>query len=218
MPRAPRQFAPGIYHLAAHGSDRRHLFLCAKDRTDFLDRLSATFSQRDIALLAYVLLGNHYHALVRIPDARLSEALQRLHTEYSRQHNRRHRRRAHLFRAHCLARRITGDADLLGAYRYLAHNPVEAGLVDDPLEWRWASTRAHAGLEPPAIPLDPRPLEAALDHSPDWHRRYVELIQPDQQPTGPPRSEGEIERGGTYGSPSWTDIAGAGFEPATSGL
>src|SRR5215210_681213 len=30
--------------------------------------------------------------------------------------------------------------------------------------------------------------------------------------------EGEIERGGTQGSPSWTHIAGAGFEPATSGL
>jgi hypothetical protein len=36
--------------------------------------------------------------------------------------------------------------------------------------------------------------------------------------TGTPGLEGEIERGGTDGSPSWTHIAGAGFEPATSGL
>ena len=154
VPRQPRQFCPGLYHLAARGSDRRYLYLCDDDRVDFLDRLSATFWQRDIAVLAYALLGDHYHALVNIADPRLSEALQRLHTEYSRQHNRRHERSAHLFRAQCLARRIKDDADLLGVHRYIARNPVEAGLVDDPLEWRWASTRAHAGLEPPQIPLD----------------------------------------------------------------
>jgi hypothetical protein len=116
-------------------------------------------------------------------------------------------------RAHCLARRVNDDTDLLGLYRYLAHNPVAAGLVTDPLDWPWASTRAHAGLEPGAIPLDHGPLQAALSHSPDWQQRYLELVR-----DIPPRLEGEIERGGTYGSPSWTDIAGAGFEPATSGL
>src|SRR5947208_5497571 len=55
-------------------------------------------------------MGNHYHTLLRIPDARLSQALQRLHTEYSRHHNRRHRRSAHLFRAHAMTREITSDA------------------------------------------------------------------------------------------------------------
>ena len=130
-----------------------------------------------------------------------------------RQHNRRHQRSAHLFRAHCLARRANDDTDLLGLYRYLARNPVVASLTHDPLDWRWASTRAHAGLGPAAIPLEHSPLQAALDHSPNWQHLYNELIR-----DNPPRLEGEIERGGTYGSPSWTDIAGAGFEPATSGL
>ena len=218
MGRRRREFSPGIYHLASHGSDDRYLYLDDEDRADFLERFSDSFWTRGIEVLAYVLLGNHYHGLVHIHDERLAEALQRLHTEYSRHHNRRHDRRAHLFRAHCLARRINDDNDLLGAYRYLARNPVEAGLVSDPLDWPWASTRAHAGLEPPAIPLDQRPLQAALDHSPNWRQLYVDLIQTDEARTATPRSEGEIERGGTYGAPSWTDIAGAGFEPATSGL
>lgn len=176
MGRRPREFADGIYHLGSHGSDIRYLFLCDADRADFLDRLSSTFWTRAIDVLSYALLGNHYHALVSIPDARLSEALQRLHTEYSRHHNRRHGRRAHLFRAHCFARRINDDDDLLGAYRYLARNPVEAALAQSPLEWPWASTRAHAGLEPPQIPLDERPLRDALGNTPTWRRRYADLI------------------------------------------
>ena len=219
MPRRPREFEAGIYHVGSHGSDTRHLCLCDDDRIDFLERMSSTFWTRDIDVLAYALLGNHYHSLVRIPDARLSEALQRLHTEYSRQHNRRHRRRAHLFRAHCFARRVTDDDDLLGVYRYLARNPVDAGVVDNRLDWRWASTRAHAGLEPAAIPLHERSLRAALGDSTTWRHQYARLIQSDApdplDATAPPRGrwwvEGEIERGGTPGSHSWTDIAGAGF-------
>jgi REP element-mobilizing transposase RayT len=196
MPRPLRQFEAGIYHVASHGSDTRHLFISDDDRTDFLERLSFTFWACGLELLSYVLMGNHYHVLVQIPDARLSQALQRLHTEYSRHHNRVHRRGAHLFRAHCLARRITDDRQLLVAYRYLARNPVEANLVLDPLDWPWSSARAHAGLEPPSVSLNHGPLRAALDDSPRWQQLYPELIR-----ARPPRLEGEIERGGTYGSP-----------------
>jgi putative transposase len=166
MGRRRREFAPGIYHLASHGSDDRHLYLGDDDRTDFLERFSDTFWTRGIDVLAYVLLGTDYHGLVRIHDDQLADALQPLHTEYSRHHNRRHKRRAHLFRGHCLARRINHESDLLGAYRYLARNPVEANLVSDPFDWPWASNRAHAGIEPAAIPLDHAHLQAALDHHP----------------------------------------------------
>src|SRR3954451_14427852 len=92
--RPPRNFYAGIYHLAAHGSDQRHLFVGDEDREDFLARLAANCERYELALLSYTLMGSHYHALVRIPDARLSQALQRLHGDYSRRHNRRHGRSA----------------------------------------------------------------------------------------------------------------------------
>ena len=115
--------------------------------------------------------------LVRIPDARLSRALQRLHTEYSRWHNRRHGRSAHLFRAHGMTQEITSDAQLVAACRYLARNPVGAGLVDDPLDWPWSSARAHARLERPRIPLAEGDLRAAFGGGGDWRERYRARIQ-----------------------------------------
>jgi putative transposase len=177
MGRRPRDLCDGIYHLAAHGSDTRHLFVTDRDRQDFLERLAAICERFELALLSYVLLGNHYHALVRIPDARLSRALQRLHTEYSRWHNRRHGRSAHLFCAHALTREITSDRQLVAACRYLALNPVEAGLVDDPLDWPWSSARAHAGLERPRIPLAESDLRAAFGGDGSWRERYRAQIQ-----------------------------------------
>jgi putative transposase len=176
MGRPRRQFDAGIYHLGSHGSDTRPLYVGDADRVDFLDRLSTTLWTRGIDVLAYALLGNHYHCLVRTPDARLSEALQRLHTEYSRHHNQRHGRRAHLFRAHCFARRVTDTDDLLGVYRYIARNPVEAGVAENPLDWPWVSTRVHAGLAPATIPIDERPLAAAIGDTPNWRSRYTRLI------------------------------------------
>jgi REP element-mobilizing transposase RayT len=177
MPRPPRAFVDGIYHLAAHGSDTRHLFLSSKDRTTFLDRLALVIERFSLRLVAYALLGNHYHLVLATPDGRVSSALQQLHSWYSRTHNRRQGRSAHLFRAHFFARELTSDADLLVACRHLAYNPLAAGLCSDPFAWPWSSTAASAGLAEPAIPLDPGPLRAALGDSTNWHRRYRELIE-----------------------------------------
>jgi hypothetical protein len=86
-------------------------------------------------------------------------------------------------RSHCapvpgapFAREVTSDEDLLGTCRYVAHNPVEAGLCPDPFAWPWASTAASAGLAAPAVLLDPGPLRAALGDGNDWQRRYREFI------------------------------------------
>jgi putative transposase len=194
VPRPPRNLYAGIYHLAAHGSDTRQLFISDRDREDFLERLAATWERFELALVSYVLLGSHYHALVRIPDARLSQALQRLHSEYSRWQNRRYGRGAHLFRAHALTREIASDRQLVAAGRYLALNPVAAGLVTDPLDWRWSSARAHVGLERPQIPLAEGDLRDAFGGGDFWRERYRALIgagddkAPVSDPPGPPRA------------------------------
>jgi len=172
VPRRPRNLYEGIYHLAARGSDTRYLFVSDRDREDFLDRLATTCERFELSLLSYVLMGSHYHALLRIPDARLSRALQRLHTEYSRWHNRCQGRSAHLFRAHAMTREIESDAQLVAACRYLALNPVEADVVEDPLDWPWSSARAHAGLERPHIPLAEGDLRAAFGDDNNWRKRY----------------------------------------------
>ena len=122
-------------------------------------------------------MGSHYHLVLWIPDARVSTALQRLHTWYSRRHNRARGRKAHLFRHHFFARPVTGEDDLLGVCRYIARNPVEAGLVVHPLDWRWSSARAHAGLERPRIPLYEDPLRATLGGGPGWRTLYGECIE-----------------------------------------
>jgi len=177
MGRPRRLYVEGIYHVASHASDDRELFLDDADRRAFLEHLTLTFAPLGLSIVSYALMSNHYHAVVLTPDDRIARGLQTLHGGYSARYNRRHKRRAHLFRAHCVARRITGNDDLVTVSRYVARNPVAAGLVLDPLDWPWSSAAAHAGLERPAIPLDENPLRSAYDDSPNWRERYRRLFE-----------------------------------------
>jgi REP element-mobilizing transposase RayT len=176
MARPPRAFRDGIFHLYVHASDTRFLFITDDDRVIFLVMLTTVFGHYELCPIAYTLMGNHYHLILYAPDERISDAMQQLHTFYSRAHNKRHERSAHLFRAHFGAREITSARQLLAAARYIARNPVEAGLVADPLDWPWGSARTHAGVAEAAMPLDEDRLSAAFDGTEDWRRRYRRLV------------------------------------------
>jgi REP-associated tyrosine transposase len=177
VPRRRRSFFEGLYHLAPHASDTRSLFLHDEDRNAFLEQLAVTFRRFEIGLVAYTLMGTHYHAVVSIPDGRISAALQQLHTWYSRRQNKPRERTAHLFRAHYAAREITSDEDLLTVCRYLAYNPVVAKIAEHPFDWPWGSAAATAGLARPRVPLDDEPLRGAFGRRRAWRRLYQAFIE-----------------------------------------
>lgn len=176
MARPPRDFHAGIYHVGSHGSDDRSLFLSDEERRLFLTKLGQLVDRFELGLVAYTLMGNHYHVLLRIADARVSRALQQLHTWYSRLHNQRRARGAHLFRAHAFAREIESDDDLLGTAHYLAWNPVVAGMAAHPFAWPWSSVAATAGVAPARPRLELDPLRRALGDTLDWRARYRAFI------------------------------------------
>ena len=176
MPRRPRSFHPGLYHLAPRASDTRYLFENDGERWSFLLELARTLDRFEIALVAYTLMGTHYHLVVDGPGTGIAAALQRLHTWHARRTNQARERAAHLFRAHYFAREITGDEDLLTVCHYLAYNPVEAGLVREPFAWPWSSAAATAGLAPPPVPLELGPIREVLGDRPGWQRQYQAFI------------------------------------------
>jgi putative transposase len=115
------------------------------DRARFLELLAVTVLRRRWRCHAYCLMGTHYHALVETQNADISAGLQYLNGRYGQWFNRRHRRAGHLFGARFGSELVETDADLLEASRYIARNPLRAGLCLDPLEWRWSSHGATVG-------------------------------------------------------------------------
>jgi hypothetical protein len=130
-------------------------------------------------------MNNHYHLIVRTPDQRLSKAMQQLNGGYSKTVNSIHGRSAHLFRNRFMAQLIDDDEYLLTACRYIAHNPVRAGLCDEPSGWRWSSYRASVGIQPAPRFLDEHLLGSVVGGGDGWRCRYREFVEVDGEVSAP---------------------------------
>src|SRR5919201_6180888 len=140
MPRPPRLAAPGsILHLGARGASKQQLFRDDADRTGFLAQLGAVVRKFEWSCLSYCLMGNHYHLLIEIRDANLSEGMQHLNGKYARAFNDRHLREGCVFDARFWSRLITDDSYFHAVVRYINLNPVEAGMCRSPEQWEWSS-------------------------------------------------------------------------------
>ncbi len=140
MGREPRQeVEDGNYHVYARGNRRQVIFIDDADRRAYLARLRSVVRFHRWRCLAYCLMDNHIHLLVETPFANLGLGMQALHGPYAQTFNKRHKKVGHLFQGRYGAERVTSDAQLVATLRYIALNPVEAGVCDDARDWRWSS-------------------------------------------------------------------------------
>jgi len=94
---------------------------------------------------AHCLMTNHFHLLIETPGLTLSAGMQRLNSEYASYFNERFSLVGHLFQQRFESRLIEGDRHFAEVLRYIALNPVRAGLCEHPSEWRWSSFFGRGG-------------------------------------------------------------------------
>ncbi|MHC4354314.1 MAG: transposase [Planctomycetota bacterium] len=133
-----------FYHVLNRGNEKRAIFRDALDCEGFLARLGRCSQRFSLGVYAYVLMGNHYHLLVRTREANLSAAIQWLGVSYSTWHNTRHQRSGHLFQGRFKSFLIAEDSYLRRLLLYIHRNPLRAGLVKRLADYRWSSYRVLA--------------------------------------------------------------------------
>jgi putative transposase len=139
-----------IHHVYARGNRQQAIFADARDRRTYLAMLGSVVRRCRWHCLAFCLMDNHVHLLVETPFANLGDGMMRVHSPYAQMFNERHAKVGHLFQGRYGARRIRDDVHLITTLRYIARNPVEAGLCAAEHEWPWSSqAMLHAGTAPP---------------------------------------------------------------------
>ncbi len=128
----------------ARGVDGRSIFIDDLDRRDLLGTVLGLKPETDLSILAYCLMGNHFHFALKVGNTPLSQIMQRLLTAYVIGFNARHAREGHLFQARYKAFLCHNDAYLIALVRYIHMNPVRAGLAANPGDWPWSSHRQYA--------------------------------------------------------------------------
>lgn len=181
MPHVLRDAAAGRFHVYTHCVWAVPAYFHDDiDRLDFLRRFARLTGNGHWRCMGFCLMTSHYHLIVDVQDGALPVGMHRLNLGYSRTHNRRYSLRGHVQYSRYGARRIGDDADLLGAFKYVMMNPVEAGLCERPQDWPWSSYAATIGLAKPYTFVDPAPVLACFKW-PDVDpvaalRAYVETL------------------------------------------
>ncbi|WP_448875113.1 transposase [Desulfobulbus propionicus] len=180
MPRRPRLILPGVpLHIIQRGNNRQPCFHADGDYRFYLEWLREYSLMSGCAIHAYVLMTNHVHLLLTPQEATGAAMLmKRLGQRYVQYVNRVYHRSGTLWEGKFRSCLTQEDHYLLACQRYIELNPVRAGMVRSPEEYRWSSFRANGWGEPDPL-LSPHPVYEALASDPTrrQHNYLCELFR-----------------------------------------
>jgi putative transposase len=183
MPRRPR-FPVTNYplHVVQRGNDRRPCFFAEADFRTYLDALGEASPHYGVLVHGYVLMTNHVHMLLTpLAAGAVSRVMQSVGAKYVGYVNAKYRRTGTLWEGRFRACLVDEDAYVLACCRYIDQNPVRAGVVRHPVEWRWSSYAALAGLRSERL-LTPHGALAALGEVPGpAYARWCSMPSEDAQ-------------------------------------
>lgn len=144
MATARIESASGIYHVIAKGVGGQLIVEDDDDRRCFVSLLKGNASKKTSSLLAWCLMDNHVHLLMRASKDDLSHCMARLLSSYALLFNSRHGREGHLFQGRFKSIPIEDDAYLLTVVRYIHQNPVKANMTPTCV-YPWSSYNEYMG-------------------------------------------------------------------------
>jgi putative transposase len=167
MGQSPRDTTPGIHHVIVGATGDEQYFVDDADHFVWTRRFIRTLDRFGWTCISVCQLTTHLHTIIDIPDESISKGMHYLSSFYGKYFNEKNGRRGNLARSRFWSKRVVDDDQLAGAFRYVARNPVEAGLSARPEDWPWSSFATSCGLEQAFPFVDATLVLAVLGASPD---------------------------------------------------
>lgn len=144
MSHLPRLVVPGLpHHVTQRGNGRAPVFFGDDDYALYRALLAEFCRAAGVAVWGWVLMPNHVHLILTPADPDgLRRALAPVHRRYAGHVHARLKRTRHFWQGRFGAV-VMDEPHLAAAVRYVALNPVRAGLAARPQDWRWSSVHAH---------------------------------------------------------------------------
>lgn len=178
MARLPRLTLSGYsHHVIQRGNNRQAIFASDADRRVLLSLWAEYADKFQVAVHAYVLMGNHFHLLVTpSTDDGLPQMMQAVGRRYVRHFNDAQGRSGTLWEGRYRSTLIETERYLLACMAYIDLNPVRAGMVAAPADYPWSSHAHHIGQRHDSL-ITPHALVWALGNTPFAREAaYAELV------------------------------------------
>ncbi|MFQ5675871.1 MAG: transposase [bacterium] len=128
------------YHIYNRGANRESIFRSEENYLFLLKRFGKAALEKSITVIAYCLMPNHYHFLLRQDgETIISDLMQETFNSYSKAFNKMYNRTGTLFEGPFKSIHIDKDNYLTHLCRYIHRNPLEAGLVTDLEKWSFSN-------------------------------------------------------------------------------
>ncbi|MCM8594476.1 transposase [Accumulibacter sp.] len=179
MPRRARIAPPGFpLHIIQRGNNRQACFRADEDRSRYLSWFGECAERAGCRIHAFVLMNNHVHLLCSADAAQApAQLMKAVAQRYAQYFNRRYDRSGTLWEGRFRSCVVQTERYLLVCQRYIELNPVRAGLVTNPADYRWSSYRANALGETSDL-LTPHETYLALGaDGPNRRSAYRELFR-----------------------------------------
>ncbi len=135
-----------FYHVISRGNGKQPIYTCDDHYDRFLQLLEHAAARFVVKCHSFCLMPNHFHLLLQPGPSPLSRMMQQLNSAYSQFFNRSERKVGHVLQGRYKAIIVDEETYFLQVLRYIVLNPVRAGIVCHPGDWRWSSYRALAGV------------------------------------------------------------------------
>jgi len=151
MARRPRIGLPGYHHIINRGVNRADVFTDADDKEKFLQIVCKACRVYGVMVHDYCLMDNHYHLFIENSQENLSLFMRQINASYAIYYNKKTKRTGHLWQGRYSSWYILGEDYLYRTIKYIAFNPIEAGMAQNIREYPF--TLASVVLRGEEIPL-----------------------------------------------------------------
>ena len=156
MPRQNRIFVEGgVYHVYNRLGRGERAFDQEMEAAAFVELLRDIVERDGLTVFAWCLLSNHYHLAVRTGVVSLDRPMRSLQQRVTRGVNMRRRVYGPLWQGRYKAKLVKDQRYLDRLLIYIHLNPVMAGIVGDPAEYRWSGHLELLGkVKKPIVDVD----------------------------------------------------------------
>ena len=206
MPRtariAPKEY---VYHILTRGNNRQEVFKDERDYKKYIEILQRYKDKYKFELYHYVLMRNHVHLILESIErgGTLAEIMKGINLSYAQYYKKRFKHIGHFWQDRYKSIIISKDDYLLACGSYVELNPVRAGIVEDPKDYKWSSYNVYAYGKKDFIADEHSIYKGLSRNEAERRKKYREFIKGMIKEKDAMR--GEMSRRVIYGSEDFID-------------
>lgn len=128
-----------FYHVIMRGNNKAYIFDKKRYKQYFFEYLSQVILEELAELVAWCIMDNHVHLVIKCQEEKIGLIFKRINTKYAMYYHRETKTVGHVFESRYKSEVVESDESLLNVIRYVHNNPVKAKMVEEPDLWQWSS-------------------------------------------------------------------------------